>query len=126
MKKLHLAIASNDIAASIRDYSQRLGQEPCSFVMNEYALWRTDTLNLSIRYDPQVAPGSLRHLGWEDPSAEQFSSDTDVNGILWERFSAQQQADEINQLWPQVGYTAKKVYANLSASLFATAPRQIK
>ena len=30
-----------------------------------------------------------------DSSAQEFSGDTDVNDIVWERFSAQQQADEI-------------------------------
>jgi ribulose kinase len=27
-----------------------------------------------------------------------------VNGIVWEHFSAQQQADEINEIWPEVNY----------------------
>lgn len=78
--------------------------EPCSFVKNEYALWRTASLNVSIRQDPNCTPGELRHLGWEDDSAPGFSEDKDVNGITWERFSAQQQADEINELWPEAGY----------------------
>jgi len=28
----------------------------------------------------------------------------DVNGIVWERFNAQQQADEINELWPEANF----------------------
>ncbi len=104
MKKLHLAIATHDIAASIQDYSQRLGCEPCSFVPNEYALWRTDALNLSLRHDPDCSPGELRHLGWEDDTAVSFSTETDINGILWECFTAQQQADEINAIWPEANY----------------------
>jgi len=39
-------------------------------------------------------------VGWEDPSAEEFSVDMDVNGIVWENFSAEQQADKIEQAWP--------------------------
>jgi hypothetical protein len=27
-----------------------------------------------------------------------------VNGIVWERFNAQQQADEINEIWSQANY----------------------
>jgi len=107
MKKLHIAISTNKIEKSIKDYSLRLGMEPCSFVQNEYALWRTDSLNLSIRQDPVCAPGELRHLGWEDDSAQSFSEEKDVNGIIWERFSAKQQADEINELWPEANYQPK-------------------
>ena len=70
----------------------------------EYALWRTDTLNLSIRQDLQCAPGSLRHLGFEDDTAPSFSSGPDIHGIVWERFQAQHQADEINALWPEAKY----------------------
>lgn len=104
MKKLHIAIATNNIEESINDYTVRLGVAPCSFVANEYALWRTESLNVSIRQDLSCKPGELRHLGWEDPAAKVFSQDTDVNGIVWERFSAQQQADEINEIWPEAKF----------------------
>ena len=104
MKKLHIAIATNKIEETVEDYSVRLGRRPCSFVPNEYALWRTETLNVSIRQDSRCVSGELRHLGWEDSSASQFSQDTDVNGIVWERFSAQNQADEINEIWPEARY----------------------
>lgn len=104
MKKLHIAISTNKIEETVADYSLRLGIEPCSYVPGEYALWRTESLNVSIRQDAKCTPGELRHLGWEDPSAETFSQDSDVNGIVWERFSAQHQADEINELWPEANY----------------------
>lgn len=104
MNKLHIAIATNQIAASIKDYTARLGVPPCSVVTGEYALWRTATLNLSVRQDLTCQPGELRHLGWEDSSASQFSQDTDVNGIVWERFNAQHQADEINTIWSKANY----------------------
>lgn len=104
MKKLHIAISTDKIAETIADYSARLGAEPCSFVDGEYALWRTESLNVSVRQDPSCAAGSLRHLGWEDSDASEFSQDTDVNGIIWERFAAHHQADEINELWPEANY----------------------
>lgn len=107
MKKLHIAISTDKIEESITDYTIRLGVEPCSFIPNEYALWRTDFLNVSIRQDSTCKPGELRHLGWEDSSVSEFSEDKDVNGITWERFSAQQQADEINKLWPEAKYQPK-------------------
>lgn len=109
MKKLHIAISTNKIDETIKDYTVRFGCEPCSFVKNEYALWRTDSLNVSIRQDPHCTTGELRHLGWEDDSAVSFSEEKDVNGITWERFSAQQQANEINELWPEADYQPASV-----------------
>ena len=107
MKKLHIAISTNKIEETIKDYSARLEAEPCAVVSGEYALWRTETLNLSIRQDPKCTSGELRHLGWEDPTASGFSEETDVNGIVWEKFTAHQQADEINEFWPQANYEPK-------------------
>lgn len=107
MKKLHMAISTNNIEDSIRDYSIRFGMQPCLVVAGEYALWRTETLNISIRQDPSCKTGELRHLGWEDSTAQAFSKDRDVNGIVWERFTAQQQADEINETWPDTDYQPK-------------------
>ena len=104
MKKLHIAISTSRIEDTIADYSVRLGVEPCSFVAGAYALWRTESLNVSIRHDASCPAGTLRHLGWEDSAATKPSEDVDVNGITWERFTAEQQADEINTLWPDAKY----------------------
>ncbi len=104
MKKLHLAISTNDIAATVKDYSERLEAQPCLIIPGEYALWRTDTLNISIRRDCFSSPGSLRHLGWEDSAVPQFSAETDVNGVVWEKFTASQQAEEIREIWSEVDY----------------------
>lgn len=104
MKKLHLAISTNDIEATVKDYSNRLSSQPCLVVAGEYALWRTANLNLSVRQDESVSPGELRHLGWEDPRAPGLSVETDVNGIDWENFTASHQAGEINEIWPEANY----------------------
>lgn len=104
MRKLHIALSTDRIDETIADYTARLGVPPCSKIEGEYALWRTESLNVSVRQDPHCTPGSLRHLGWEDPGASAFTQDTDVNGITWERFNAHHQADEINQLWPDANY----------------------
>lgn len=104
MQKLHIAISTRNLAASVKDYSVRLCAQPCLVVEGEYALWRTETLNVSVRRDTSHPAGALRHLGWEENSAPGFISETDVNGITWEHFSARQQADEINNLWPQARY----------------------
>lgn len=104
MQKLHLAISTHSVDETIADYSRRLGVQPCSWIKGEYALWRTETLNVSVRQDADSAAGTLCHLGWEDPNATEFTQDTDINGIVWEHFTAQQQADEINALWPKAHY----------------------
>jgi len=104
VKKLHIAISTSKLEETIVDYSVRLEAEPCIVVPGEYALWRTEILNVSIRHDNSCSTGTLRHLGWEDPNVSEFTEETDVNGIVWEKFSAQQQADEINKLWPQANY----------------------
>ncbi|WP_299587902.1 hypothetical protein [uncultured Microbulbifer sp.] len=61
-------------------------------------------MNLSVRKDNQCKPGALRHLGWEDPGATTFTQEKDVNGIVWEYFNAQLQADEINNAWSSANY----------------------
>ena len=104
MDKLHIALSTHEIGPTVEDYSRRLGVPPCVHVPGQYALWRTACLNLSVRRDPEQPSGALRHLGWEDADAAEFSEDRDVNGIVWERFSAQQQAAEIREIWPEVDY----------------------
>lgn len=100
MKRFHLALSVRDLAASIEEYNRQFGCAPCVVVPGEYALWRTDALNISIRCVTDGPAGCLRHLGWEDASSSGFGTISDVNGIVWERFSARQQAAEIRSLWP--------------------------
>lgn len=107
MRKLHIALSTHKITESIKDYTLRLEIEPCLCIPDEYALWRTDTLNVSIRRDTTCESGTLRHFGWEDSAVSEASEDKDINGIIWERFSAQQQAAEINALWPEAKYQPK-------------------
>ena len=100
MKRFHIAIAVHDVEASVAEYSKRIDASPCVLVPGEYALWRTNTLNLSIRKTLD-APGTVRHVGWEDPEAARFSEERDLNGLLWERFNALQQWEEILSAWPE-------------------------
>lgn len=97
-QRFHLALGVADIAASVLDYSARLGCDPEVVVEGEYALWRTQGLNVSIRRSETIG---MRHVGWEDDSASDFSRETDGNGISWEHFSAALQREEINRIWPQ-------------------------
>jgi len=106
MKKFHLALSVRSIKESVSDYSLRIGKEPDVVIPEQYALWRTDSLNFSIRQEPQKT-GQLRHLGWEDDKAKSFNGSHDVNTVFWEQFSADQQAAEIKNLWPETEYTPK-------------------
>lgn len=97
-KKFHLALAVKNLDESIVDYKQRLGVSPEVIVPGKYALFRTEGLNFSISERPEIA-GQLRHLGFEDSAATSFSENKDCNGITWERFSAELQAQEIEEVY---------------------------
>lgn len=96
-EKFHIALEVTDIAASVDEYNKRLGCEAEVVIDNEYALWRTDTLNFSIRQGANA--GKLRHVGFEDSNATEFSKETDVNGLVWERFDTEHQKQEIKNIW---------------------------
>ena len=98
--KFHVALSVADIEASVGEYSKRLKCAPQVVVRGEYALWRTETLNFSSRKTAESEAGKLRHVGWEDSDASAFEVQSDINGVLWERFSADQQRDEILSIWP--------------------------
>lgn len=101
--RVHIAIAVEDYEASLHEYTERLHIKPCCTVDGMYALWRTEQLNLSIRVNP-LESGVVRHLGFEDTSAAEMTAERDVNGVLWERFTAEQQRAEILQNWPDAQF----------------------
>jgi catechol 2,3-dioxygenase-like lactoylglutathione lyase family enzyme len=104
--RFHIALGCADVEAAVADYRARLAADPVVVVPGEYALFRTAELNVSIRRDDAAASGRLRHLGWEDPSSRAFAAERDALGIVWERFSAAGQADEIEAAWPGTDCTA--------------------
>jgi len=108
MKRLHIALAVKNLEVSIIEYSRRLGSEPVAIANNRYALWRTQTVNLSIIENPEQA-GTLRHLGFEDSEASQLSSEYDGDGFEWEHFTAEQQRQEILQYYPDADYPESKL-----------------
>ena len=103
MKILHIALCVKNLEASIKDYSARLGAAPVAVAAEQYALWRTAQVNLSISQKPEEA-GQLRHLGFEDSNTEEMSITYDVDGIMWEAFSANQQREEILTFYPTAKY----------------------
>lgn len=96
-QKFHIALDVPDLERAIADYRDRLGSEPTVVIPHQYAVWCNETLNFSIRVSEDRTP--LRHLGWENGNADAFSQDIDVNGIPWERFTAEQQQQEIERIW---------------------------
>lgn len=104
MKRIHVALAVGNLDDAIADTRRRLGVEPCVVVPGTYALFRTASANLSLTESAEQA-GQLRHLGIEDPEAPAFTAEPGPDGLVWERFTAEQQADEINTHWPEVNYT---------------------
>lgn len=104
MKKIHIALSVDSIEESVADYSARLGVQPSVEIPSEYALWRTDNINFSIRKDSTCTPGTLRHLGFEDPGVNKFTQESDINGVIWESFNKLNQADEIKSIWPETDY----------------------
>lgn len=107
-RRVHIALAVRDLNSSIRDYSVRLGAEPCCVVEGSYALWRTECLNVSISVLDPSAAGTLRHLGFEDPDARELSVTKDVNGLEWERFTEAQQREEIRSKWPHARFSDRE------------------
>lgn len=98
MKRFHIAFGVVDVEASVKEYSEKLGQEADIYVIGEYALWKTPEVNFSIRKTTELG---FRHIGFEDPESKRFSDEKDINGILWEEFSEQAQIEEILSCWPE-------------------------
>lgn len=102
--RTHIAVAVKDIEESVGEYTRLLGQGPDLVIPGTYALWRTPALNMSIRKTGEGA-GTVRHVGFERDEAERFTEYRDCNGLLWETFNKNHQADEIKSVWKDVEYT---------------------
>ena len=98
MRRLHVALAVDDLDATIHDYSERLGADPVAVVAGKYALWRTPEVNLSVNCDV-AGSERLRHLGFEDDDVVTKTESTDVNGLMWESFNAEWQDEGIVRIY---------------------------
>ena len=97
MKRFHISIAVADFAASLADYSRRLGCKPAVLVQGRYALWKTDLLNFTISCKAGQPASVIRHIGFEDDTEPSFREEKDVNSITWEYFSAENQMQEVKE-----------------------------
>jgi catechol 2,3-dioxygenase-like lactoylglutathione lyase family enzyme len=98
VRRIHVALAVDDLNATIRDYTERLGAAPVVVVPGRYALWRTPEVNLSVNSDGTQAE-RLRHIGFEDDKVTETTRSIDVNGLMWEAFNPDQQDHEIAEVY---------------------------
>ena len=103
MKRIHIAITISDLTDSIIEYSTKFGTDPICTVKDTWALWLTPELNFSIEVKPEQA-GEIKHIGFEDPSAESMIREKDINGLEWENFTIEQQKELIFKIWPHAEY----------------------
>jgi hypothetical protein len=95
MKKFHISVSVGDFNKSVDEYSEKLGCLPEVVVDDRYALWRNEILNFSISKKAGQEAGIIRHIGFEDPSLNDFSEEQDCNNITWEFFDKLSQQKEI-------------------------------
>ena len=98
MRRIHIALAVDDLESTVRDYTKRLGAPPVAVVAGKYALWRTNEVNLSVNTGTETT-ARLRHLGFEDDALIEKSEEIDVNGVMWETFSPSWQDEGIVRLY---------------------------
>ena len=97
--KVHIAISVSDISKSVNQYTVFLKQKPILVIPDQYASWRTNKINLSLRKTNEML-GTIRHLGFEDDSFSSFNTFTDNNGVLWDTFNKVDQKHKIQTIWP--------------------------
>jgi len=108
MQKIHIAISVYNLDESIKDYTFRFGIKPEVIVPDRYALFRTEILNFSISKREGIEGGQLRHFGFEVDDTLKFKEEKDINGFIWEEFSASAQRDEILSRWPNAIFKENK------------------
>jgi catechol 2,3-dioxygenase-like lactoylglutathione lyase family enzyme len=72
MKRLHVHVAVDDLAASIKFYSTMFAAEP-TVVKSDYAKWMLDDPRVNFAISARGAPAGLNHLGVQVESAEELA-----------------------------------------------------
>ncbi len=73
MKRFHVHVAVQDLAASIRFYSSVFGAEP-SVAKPDYAKWMLEDPRINFAISQRGAPAGVNHLGIQVDSAEELSA----------------------------------------------------
>ncbi|MFN3545465.1 MAG: ArsI/CadI family heavy metal resistance metalloenzyme [Thiobacillus sp.] len=72
MKRLHVHVAVDDLAASIEFYSTMFAAEP-TVTKSDYAKWMLDDPRVNFAISARGAPVGLNHLGVQVESAEELA-----------------------------------------------------
>ena len=72
MKRLHVHVAVDDLAASIKFYSAMFASEP-TVQKSDYAKWMLDDPRVNFAISARGAPAGLNHLGVQVESAEELA-----------------------------------------------------
>ena len=72
MKRLHVHVAVDDLAASIKFYSAMFAAEP-TVTKDDYAKWMLDDPRVNFAISARGAPAGLNHLGVQVGSAEELA-----------------------------------------------------
>lgn len=99
MERVHIAIGVSSLSESISFYEKKFSVSPELIIPHEYALFKTETMNISLRVVPENQIG-VRHVGVESMRFDSFTAEKDPSGVLWESFNEQAQYDEIEEIWP--------------------------
>jgi len=78
MKRLHVHIAVDDLAVSIKFYSTMFAAAP-TVVKSDYAKWMLDDPRVNFAISARGVPAGLNHLGVQVESAEEL---TEMNARL--------------------------------------------
>jgi len=72
MKRLHVHVAVDDLAASIKFYSTMFGAEP-SVIKDDYAKWMLDDPRVNFAISARGVPAGLNHLGVQVENADELA-----------------------------------------------------
>jgi lactoylglutathione lyase len=73
MKRFHVHVAVQDLAASVRFYSMVFGAEP-SVVKSDYAKWMLEDPRLNFAISQRGGAAGVNHLGIQVDSAEELAA----------------------------------------------------
>ena len=102
-KRFHVTLQVPDLQASIQEYCEILGQDPCCIIPGRLVLWRTGELNFLLRAKPKQRTAVLQ-FGWEFDYLENTQRFKDRNQLSWLFFSTGTQDAAINRLNTELEY----------------------
>lgn len=73
MRRFHVHVAVQDLAASIRFYSSVFGAEP-SVIKTDYAKWMLEDPRINFAISQRGAAAGVNHLGIQVDSAEELAA----------------------------------------------------